>query len=156
MNLKLKNKERKLRITIVVILVASFSVGVFYPFVNDLLGLPTEITIAYGSGRSGSWVYPNDSDFATFGEGLLYRFGLWLTFLAAPVYLIPPVLYLLPRIALWVAAVISIPILYYYSKELSQKRRFAYIYLISGQIASFAAPLFVWHNAYSLSIFPET
>jgi len=152
----MRTKENKLQITIVGILVASFSAGVFYPFVNDLLGLPTEVTIMYGSGKSGSWVYPNDPGFATFGEGLLYRFGLWLMFLPAPIYLIPPVLHLLPRIALWIAAVISIPILYSYSKELSQKRKFAYIYLISGQIASFAAPLFVWHNAYSQSILPET
>jgi len=151
----MKTRERKLQITLIVVLVASFAAGVLYPFVNDILGLPTEVTIWYESGRSTSWVYPSDPGFPSFGEGLLYRFGLWVLFLAAPIYLIPPVIHLLPRIALWVTAVISIFIVLQYSKGISKKRRSAYAYLISGQIASFAAPLFVWHSEYSQSIFPE-
>jgi len=151
----MKTRERKLQIILAIVLVASFAIGVFYPFVNDLLGLPTEVTIWYESGRSTSWVYPNDPGFPTFGEGLLYRFGLWALFLAAPIYLVPPVIHLLPRIALWVTAVISIFAVSRYSYGISKKRRFTYAYLISGQIASFAAPLFVWHSEYSQSIFPE-
>ena len=151
----MKTKEKKLQVILGIVLVASFAVGVFYPFANDLLGVPTEVTIWYESGRSTSWVYPQDSAFPSFGEGLLYRFGLWTLFLAAPIYLVPPVIHLLPRIALWIAAVISIFIILRYSYGISKKRRFAYVYLISGQIASFAAPLFVWHSSYSQSIFPE-
>ena len=151
----MKTRENKLQAAIAIILVASFAAGVFYPFVNDLLGLPTEVTIWYESSRNTGWVYPQDPDFPTFGDGLLYRLGLWALFLVAPIYLVPPVIPLLPRIALWIASVISIFIVLQYSCGISKKRRFAYVYLISGQIASFSAPLFVWHSMYSQSIFPE-
>jgi len=151
----MKTREKKLQIIIVIILITSFAVGVFYPFVNDLLGLPTEVTIWYESSRNTGWDYPQDPAVLSFGEGLLYRFSLWMLFLAVPIYLIPPVIHLLPRIGFWAAAVISIFIVSWYSKGISNKRRFVYIYLISGQIASFAAPLFVWHNEYAQSIFPE-
>ena len=151
----MKTRERRFKIVTVAILVTSFAVGVVYPFVNDLLGLPTEVTIFSDSMQNTIWVYPNDPGFRTFGDGLIYRFGLWSLFLAAPVYLIPPVLHLMPRMVLWVLAILSIPIVFHYSKGLSHKRRFAYVYVISGQIASFASPLFVWHNSYSQLIFPE-
>ena len=151
----MKTREKNLQVALAIILVSSFAAGVLYPFANDLLWLPTEVTIWYESSRNTSWVYPNDPGYPSFEDGLMYRSGLWVLFLAIPLYLIPPVIHLLPRIALWIAAVISIFIVSWYSKGISAKRRFAYIYLISGQIASFAAPLFVWHREYSQSIFPE-
>ena len=154
--IKIIPMERKIQYAILAIFLFSFASSVLYPFVNELLGLPTFYEINYygSSMSSGAYAYGNDMDIPTFLNGILYRFGLQLLFIGFPIYLVPPALLTIPRAIFWIAAVISIFLAAKYSTGLSNRRRFAYTYLVAVQIASMWAPFFVWHPVYNSTIIP--
>ena len=154
--LKMLPTERKIQCAILAIFVFSFASSILYPFVNELLGLPTFYEISYygNSAYSGTYAYGNDKDIPTFLNGILYRFGLQLLFIGFPIYLVPPALLTIPRAIFWIGAVISIFLVVKYSAGLSNRRRLAYTYLVAVQVASMWAPFFIWHPAYDSTIIP--
>lgn len=148
--------ERKIQYAIVAILVFNFASSVLYPFVNDILGLPTIYKVTdYGTSTFlEGYASPHDKDLPTFFDGVLYRSGLLALFLVFPVYLIPPALLTVPRAIFWILAIVSIFLMAKYSTGLSRRRRIAYTYLVAIQIASMWAPFFVWHPVYHHTIIP--
>lgn len=147
--------EKKIQYAIIAIFIFGFASSVLYPFVNDLLGIPTVYKITGAKGvYHEAYANPNDKDLHTFLDGVLYRSGLLALFVALPIYLIPPALLTMPRAIFWILSIISIFVMLKYSRDLSNQRRFAYTYLVAVQIASMWAPFFVWHPAFSHIIIP--
>jgi hypothetical protein len=147
--------ERKIQYAIVAIFLFGFISSVLYPFVNDLIGVPTVYQITFSDGGSTeAWANPGDKDLHTFLDGVVYRSELLALFIFFPIYLVPPALLTLPRAIFWILSIISILLVIRCSAGLPNRRRLAYAYLISVQIASMWAPFFVWHPIYNQTIIP--
>jgi hypothetical protein len=147
--------EIKIQYAIVTIFLFGFISSVLYPFVNDLIGVPTiyQITTSEG-GWTEAYANPGDKDLQTFLDGVVYRSELLALFIVFPIYLVPPALLILPRAIFWILSIISILIVIRCSAGLSNRRRLAYTYLTSVQIAGMWAPFFVWHPIYDHTIIP--
>jgi hypothetical protein len=153
--IKMIPREKKIRYTIMAIFIFGFASSVLYPFVNDLLGIPTIYKTSSEEGAFlESYANPSDKNLHTFLDGVLYRSGLLVLFVVFPIYLVPPAMLTMPRSIFWILSIISIFILMHYSRGLSNKRRFAYTYFVTVQIASMWAPFFVWHPVFSHVIMP--
>lgn len=147
--------EKKIQYAIIAIFIFGFASSVLYPFVNDLLGVPTIYKVSSAEGVfNEAYANPSDKDLHTFLDGVLYRSGLLALFVVFPIYLIPPALLTMPRAIFWILSVISIFVMLKYSRKLSNRRRFTYTYLVAVQIASMWAPFFVWHPVFSHVIIP--
>jgi len=147
--------EKKIQYAIMAIFIFGFASSVLYPFVNDLLGLPTIYKFSSAEGVfNEAYANPSDKNLHTFLDGVLYRSGLLALFVAFPIYLVPPAMLTMPRAIFWILSVISIFVMLKYSRGLPNRRRFAYTYLVSVQIASMWAPFFVWHPVFSHVIMP--
>ena len=152
--IKMISMERKIQYAILAIFFFSFASSVLYPYVNDLLGIPTIYKINSDVMFSEAYANPEDKDIHTFLDGVIYRSELLAFFIIFPIYLVPPALLTIPRAIFWILSIISILLVTKYSAGLSNPRRLAYTYLISVQIASMWAPFFVWHPVYNHTIIP--
>jgi hypothetical protein len=148
--------ERKIQYSIIFLFAFSFVSSVLYPFVNDVLGLPTAYKVEdYGQSTSSeSLVWPQDTERLTFLDGVMYRSGFVLFFIVFPIYLVPPAHFVMPRAFFWILAIISIFVINYTTKKLSVKRRCLYAYLSSSILASMWASFFIWHPSYDSTIIP--